>query len=386
MADYFDPSTGEIIKVPDGIRFVKEGWSPTRQFKVGDIVPDNGSAYICIERCLDKPLTNTIYWRLLVKKGDPGKEGAPGKSGKNGREIELKLDGTSLMWRYVGDILWISLGDIQGPRGKQGPPGKDGIPGAPGKDAPAIELRVTKTFIQWHYVGEDTWQNLIRVADLVGAPGKSGRPGPAGSDGASAYQIWLANGNNGTPQDFLNSLVGSGSAWFFGTEINDDQGKSGDLFLNTNDGSLWQKVGGAWDWGAPIGNLMGPAGGEGQPGEPGLTYRWFVLPGVPNDNLGNDGELYLDTETNNIYQKSEDGNSHWELKATLQSSGPEAAVDRTFEYTEDGKLHIINDIYGTKTFIYENNKVSQVIGTGLYPSLNYIWDGDRLIRVEVQGE
>jgi len=32
--------------------------------------------------------------------------------------------------------------------------------------------------------------------------------GPAGKDGASAYQIWLELGNSGTEQDFINSLVG----------------------------------------------------------------------------------------------------------------------------------------------------------------------------------
>ena len=35
-----------------------------------------------------------------------------------------------------------------------------------------------------------------------------GPPGPAGADGASAYQIWLDEGNTGTEQDFLDSLVG----------------------------------------------------------------------------------------------------------------------------------------------------------------------------------
>ena len=36
--------------------------------------------------------------------------------------------------------------------------------------------------------------------------------GGTGSSGASAYDIWLSEGNTGTIQDFLNSLVGAAGA------------------------------------------------------------------------------------------------------------------------------------------------------------------------------
>ena len=45
----------------------------------------------------------------------------------------------------------------------------------------------------------------------VGPQGEIGVPGPQGEpgeDGASAYQIWLDNGNSGTEEDFLAALVG----------------------------------------------------------------------------------------------------------------------------------------------------------------------------------
>ena len=41
-----------------------------------------------------------------------------------------------------------------------------------------------------------------------GAQGPQGEQGEQGEDGLSAYQIWLANGNSGTEQDFLNWLKG----------------------------------------------------------------------------------------------------------------------------------------------------------------------------------
>ena len=42
----------------------------------------------------------------------------------------------------------------------------------------------------------------------AGPQGPQGIQGPQGSQGLSAYQIWLGQGNIGTEQDFLNSLVG----------------------------------------------------------------------------------------------------------------------------------------------------------------------------------
>ena len=40
--------------------------------------------------------------------------------------------------------------------------------------------------------------------------GGKGDRGDKGDTGDSAYQIWLAAGNTGTQQDFLDSLVGVG--------------------------------------------------------------------------------------------------------------------------------------------------------------------------------
>lgn len=42
--------------------------------------------------------------------------------------------------------------------------------------------------------------------------GLMGAQGPAGANGQSAYEIWLAQGNTGTQQDFLNSLQGATGA------------------------------------------------------------------------------------------------------------------------------------------------------------------------------
>jgi hypothetical protein len=50
------------------------------------------------------------------------------------------------------------------------------------------------------------------LTGLMGTPGPLGPQGPAGANGQSAYDLWLAQGNTGTQQDFLNSLQGTTGA------------------------------------------------------------------------------------------------------------------------------------------------------------------------------
>ena len=58
---------------------------------------------------------------------------------------------------------------------------------------------------------EDKVQNGYFKGDKgdTGEPGQNGTDGLNGKDGKSAYQIWLDEGNEGTEQDFLNSLKGT---------------------------------------------------------------------------------------------------------------------------------------------------------------------------------
>jgi uncharacterized protein related to proFAR isomerase len=65
------------------------------------------------------------------------------------------------------------------------PRGATGLAGANGEDGDEIELRVTSTFIQWKYVGSETWFDLVPLANLVGPQGPQGPQGPAGIQGAA---------------------------------------------------------------------------------------------------------------------------------------------------------------------------------------------------------
>ena len=52
-------------------------------------------------------------------------------------------------------------------------------------------------------------QELTAVPFALFAPGQEGLDGEDGTDGKSAYEIWLDDGNEGTEQDFLDSLKGT---------------------------------------------------------------------------------------------------------------------------------------------------------------------------------
>lgn len=99
--------------------------------------------------------------------------GQPGQDGQDGREIELQKSSTHIQWRYVGDSTWINLvalSDLKGANGVDGSPGADGV------DGKSIELQKTSTHIQWRQTG-GSWTNLIALSELKGADGTNGVDG-----------------------------------------------------------------------------------------------------------------------------------------------------------------------------------------------------------------
>lgn len=84
--------------------------------------------------------------------------------------------------------------------------------------AGSISMRTADGYIQYSTDGGETWENLIAVADLKGAPGPQGEPGTPGKDGADG-----APGKDGT--DGVNGItptIGDNGNWYLG---NTDTGK-----------------------------------------------------------------------------------------------------------------------------------------------------------------
>lgn len=57
-----------------------------------------------------------------------------------------------------------------------------------GVDAREIELRKSATAIQWRYTGDETWNDLVALAEITGPQGESGIQGEKGEAGAQGEQ------------------------------------------------------------------------------------------------------------------------------------------------------------------------------------------------------
>ncbi|XMB72288.1 BMP family ABC transporter substrate-binding protein [Mycoplasmatota bacterium WC30] len=81
-----------------------------------------------------------------------------------------------------------------------------GPEGEPGKQ---VTFQVDEGYIQWQYVGDTEWTNLVELATLVGPTGPAGADGIGGLDGKSAYEIYLENypDYEGDEQQWLNDLI-----------------------------------------------------------------------------------------------------------------------------------------------------------------------------------
>lgn len=172
--------------------------------------------------------------KIKVGKGEPGSTGltgpagADGTMGTDGREVEMQNNGTYIQWRYVGDVGWTNLIAISTLEGTDGMDGVDGIDGIMGADGKEIELQNSGTYIQWRYVGDVSWINLISIAAITGADGTDGVDGMDGSiwyDGAGIPSVGLGN--------------------------------NGDYYLNNNNGDVYNKIAGTWTY---VTNIKGTDG------------------------------------------------------------------------------------------------------------------------------
>ena len=95
--------------------------------------------------------------------GPEGPSGAPGAPGEDGEDGSDGSDGAP------GDD------GLDGADGAQGPTGSRGLPGADGRE---VQFNVSATHIQWRYVGETPWTNLIPLSELRGNDGVQGPQAP----------------------------------------------------------------------------------------------------------------------------------------------------------------------------------------------------------------
>ena len=189
-----------------------------------------------------------------------------------------------------------------GPAGPKGDKGDDGIPGTPG---PQGERGLPGES------GRDGQTGPQGPIGLTGPSGPVGERGPRGLDGKSAYEIWKEEGNDGTKEDFLNSLkvstpVASGPGGT--TPVPGPRGHDGKSAYEIAK-ELDPSIGSKEDW---IKSLKGPKGDPGERGQDGN-------PGLPGER-GERGIPGERGETGQPGPKGDTGKSAYDIAKALDSS------------------------------------------------------------------
>lgn len=168
-------------------------------------------------------------------------------------------------------------------------------------DGREIELRLNSDYLQWHYVGETSWKNLIAVQQITGPAGEqgppgeqgpTGDPGPTGEQGPPGKQG--LKGDDGSPVELR--LYSGWIEWKYQSEdytqwknlvaITELQGEKGDAGATPSIG-----FDGNWyidgkDTGRPSRGIPGATPEIGENG------NWFVDgedTGKPSRGMGADG-------------------------------------------------------------------------------------------------
>lgn len=96
----------------------------------------------------------------------------------DGCTIQKSTDGGAT-WE---DLIDLSTCTVPGPAGSDG---TDGIDGSDGADGREIELRTSGGYIQWRYVGDVGWTNLVSLTSITGPAGQNGQDGQDGTNGTN---------------------------------------------------------------------------------------------------------------------------------------------------------------------------------------------------------
>ena len=261
-------------------------------------------------------------------KGEKGDNGSNGANGLNGKEIVLRVTSTMIQWKYDTDTEWIdliALSSLKGKDGKDGVNGTNGKDGTDGDNGKEIELRNNGTYIQWHYIGDEDWYNLIEVSSLKGIDGKNGK---------SAYELAKDTGYTDTLEKWLESLKGSNGR---GIES---------ITWKSSTGGLSAGIEGAKDTYEILyddkttstfvvqNGSKGSTGDKGDTGEDGIS--------ITGASLNDKGELILSFSDNVIKNvgkvKGEDGTS-----VKIKASKEECTETGDGYIDDNGHLQVKND-------------------------------------------
>lgn len=145
--------------------------------------------------------------------------GAPGVNGADGKQVELQQSSDYVQWRYVGDTAWRNLMPLSM------------ITGADGSDGRSVDLQEAGGWIQWRHQGDAQWQNLVSMDEMRGADGQDGSDGADGSDGQPGASVDLRNSGG-----FVQWKRTDSAAWANIIALADLRGSDGEDGVNGTNG------------------------------------------------------------------------------------------------------------------------------------------------------
>lgn len=156
-----------------------------------------------------------------IPAGSQGPQGPKGDDGKSAYEVYR--DTVPSNGLVLSEEQWLaSLQGPEGPAGADGPQGPQGPQGADGEDGTSVNIVGSYAGPSGSdpgtIAGVSAGDGYLNNADghlwvwdgtqWTDVGEIRGPQGPQGDLGLSAYQVWLGENNNGSEQDFLDSLVG----------------------------------------------------------------------------------------------------------------------------------------------------------------------------------
>ena len=203
-----------------------------------------------------------------------GEQGLPGEDGIDGKQVTFQVSEGFIQWQYVGDSAWTNLVSLSTLTGADGTNGTDGI------DGREVLFQVADGFIQWQYSGDTTWTNLVSLSTLTGADGTNG------TDGIDGKQVTFQ-----VSEGFIQWQYVGDSAWTNLVSLSTLTGADGqdgtngvdgkEVLFQVSDGYIqWQYTGDTtWTNLVELTTLVGPAGSDGIDGIDGREVLFQVAEG-----------------------------------------------------------------------------------------------------------
>ena len=228
-------------------------------------------------------------------------------SGKDG-DVFVNIASWNFFLKIGGH--WQSLGCLKGAQGEQGPQGPKGDQGEQGpKGDPGSQIYAdgsdpkansgAEGDVFFNIATWDVFMKLngawVKIGNIKGADGLNGKDGQNGQNGL--------NGQDG--------VDGKNGAQIYADAVDPDNngGFDGDVFFNIVSWDVFMKFDGSWK---KVGNIKGKDGVDGKDGAS-VLYGY----GYPSNDLGKDGDSYIDLNNFNFYGKFE---GYWVKLANIRQN------------------------------------------------------------------